>query len=128
ALSMLYWGEGAKSRSTSMGSSDPKILRFFVTVLRQNYGISDEMLRCDLHLRMDQDEGKLKTYWSKHLNIPIERFKYVSFDKRTAGKPTYEGYHGVCLIRCADISVRRKLIYMYSLFYDKIFGLDDQGT
>jgi len=73
---------------------------------------------------MDQDADMLKEYWSKELKIPIERFKYVAFDKRSIGKPTYERYKGVCVITCGNIAIQRKLIYLYTLFCEKIAELD----
>lgn len=124
AFAMLYFGEGAKSGVTSIASSDPVILRFVLTVLRLNYQITSDMIRCDLHLRMDQDANVLKQYWSNELKLPIERFKYVAFDKRSSGKPTYDHYHGVCVVSCGNIAIQRKLMYLYNLFCDKVAELN----
>jgi hypothetical protein len=120
AFAMLYLGEGAKSGGTSLASSEPKILRFVLVVLRHNYQITNDMIRCDLHLRMDQDETKMKEYWSHELGIPLEKFKYAAFDKRSAGKPTYDHYKGVCVVTCGNIAIQRKLIYLYNLFCEKV--------
>ncbi len=127
AFAMLYFGEGAKKDVTSLGSSDPKMLRFMLAVLRRNYGVTPAMLRCDLHLRMDQNGEELKSYWSKELKVPLKQFKYVAYDHRTEGKPTYSHYKGVCLIACGNIAIQRKLIYLYNLFCDKVAELDS-GT
>ena len=65
---MLYLGEGSKTNgTTSIASSYPTILRFILSVLKQNYGISPGMIRCELHLRLDQNELATKEYWSKEL-------------------------------------------------------------
>jgi hypothetical protein len=127
ALSMLYWGEGAKKDATSIGSSDPKILRFTLTVLRQNYGVTEEMVRCDLHLRADQDGVALKGYWAKQLSLPTACFKYIAYDKRTTGKPTYNNYKGVCLITVHQIAIQRKLISLYNLFCDRVEQTNGMG-
>lgn len=124
AFAMLYLREGSKNDTTSLSSSEPKVLRFFLYVLQRNYGIDPNLVRCDLHLRMDQDPVVLKRYWSEQLKIPIERFKYVSFDKRSEGKPTYDCYKGVCVINCGHIAIQRKLVYLYDLFIDKITDID----
>lgn len=124
AFAMLYFGEGAKKGSTSLASSDPTILKFVLNVLRRNYGITPRMVRCDLHLRMDQDTNTLKEYWSQELSIPLDRFKYVAYDKRSEGRPTYEHYKGVCVINCGNVAIQRKLIYLYKLFCEKIAELD----
>lgn len=124
AFAMLYFGEGAKNGTTSLASSDPTILKFVLAVLKRNYAITPDMIRCDLHLRMDQDADELKSYWSSQLGIPIERFKYVAFDKRSTGKPTYDHYKGVCVLGVGNIAIQRKLIYLYNLFCDKVAALD----
>lgn len=124
AFAMLYFGEGAKTNITSLASSDPTVLKFVVAVLRRNYAITPDMMRCDLHLRMDQDGQRAKEYWSKQLNIPIERFKYVAYDKRSEGKPTFDHYKGVCVLSCGNIAIQRKLVYLYNLFCERVSALD----
>jgi hypothetical protein len=120
AFAMLYLGEGAKNSTTSLASSNPKILLFVLKVLEINYSITPEMIRCELHLRADQDPSLLKKYWSVTLNIPEHNFSSVMIDKRTEGKKTYDHYKGVCVLYCRDISIQRKLIYLYELFCDKV--------
>lgn len=43
-------------------------------------------IKCELHLRADQDERLEKEYWSHKIGIPLENFNSVSFDKRTLGR------------------------------------------
>ncbi len=124
AFAMLYLGEGAKSGKTSLASSDPKILNFVLFVLKKNYSITPDMIRCDLHLRMDQDAETIKQYWSDQLNIPLTQFKYTAYDKRSEGKKTYDRYKGVCVITCHKVAIQRKLMYLYTLFCDKVTALD----
>lgn len=124
AFAMLYFGEGAKKGGTAIASSDPVILRFVLIALQRCFGIKRTTVRCDLHLRMDQDAELTKNYWSQELNIPIDRFNYVAFDKRTTGKATYSHYKGVCVISCGNIAIQRKIMYLYTLFCEKIAELD----
>lgn len=120
ALSLLYLGEGAKkSPATAMGNSDPRILRFFVGMMQRLYGISPEDMRCELHLRADQDVTELTRYWSKTLRIPVKNFRRPSIDKRTEGKATYPDYKGVCIVNCSRIAIQRKLVYIASTFCDQ---------
>src|SRR5258708_3207709 len=81
ALSMLYLGEGSKDNRTSMGNSNPLILNFFIKSLERLYNIDKSNLKCDLHLRMDQNQDKLKKFWSKELGIPLSNFSFTK-DKR----------------------------------------------
>lgn len=124
AFAMLYFGEGKKSGSTTLASSDPKILGFVLTVLNNNYKISRDMIKCELHLRPDQNIAEIKEYWSRAIDIPLENFKWVYVDKRSLGKPTYDHYKGVCVLHCGSIAIQRKLIYLYNLFCEKVANLD----
>ena len=117
ALAMLYLGEGAKTNSRlGLGSSDAMIMRFYVRALERLYSISPSQLRVDLHLRDDQDEIIAKKYWSRAIGIPLNRFLYVSKDKRTIGKPTYEGYNGVCYVGGGGVEIQRRLMYLAEVF------------
>lgn len=117
AFAMLYFGEGAKTNNTTgIANSDPVILNFVLDVLGHNYDISRSQVRCDLHLRADQDSEASKQYWSEQLSIPLERFKGCYVDKRTINRPTYERYKGVCLIYCGPVAIQRKLTNLYNSF------------
>lgn len=124
ALAMLYFGEGGKSNSTSMGAADPFMLEFFVVAVEKLYDHDRKNFRYYLHLRDDQDALQLKKYWSSKLNIPIEKIKYVSKDKRSVGKPTREGYMGVCQIRVPDIAISRRLTALYSVYCSEVIRGD----
>lgn len=119
-LAMLYLGEGAKSGSTSIANSNPTVLRFVLSILYANYKVTPDIIRCDLHLRSDQDGEKLKLYWSKELQLPLQNFKYIAYDKRSQGKPTYDHYKGVCVITCHQVAIQRKLIALYNQFCEKV--------
>jgi hypothetical protein len=123
-LAMLYYGEGAKSDRTSLANSDPKILRFFLAALASNYQVTALDVRCELHLRADQDGEAMKLYWSKELGIPLDRFRHIAYDQRTSGRPTYDHYKGVCVITCKSVAIQRKLTYLYNLFCDKVTELN----
>jgi hypothetical protein len=121
ALAFLYLGEGSKKNvETSLGSSDPMILNFFLTGLKNIYKIDIAKIRCELYLRADQDIDKIKSYWSKVLNLPKSSFKQVNVDKRTKGVKTYSYYKGVCNLRCGNVAIRRKLISLANLYCEKV--------
>lgn len=120
ALAMLYLGEGGKGKSgTSMGSSDPLILRFFINSLKKQ-GVNINKIKCALHLRADQNPQNLTKFWSKELNIPIKNFTLPSIDLRTRGMPTYLTYNGVCVINCGNIALQRKLVFLSRKFCRRI--------
>ena len=120
ALAMLYLGEGAKNGTTSIANSNPMVLRFVLAALYRNYGVIPQHIRCDLHLRADQDGSALTSYWMHELHLPKECFKYIAYDQRSVGKPTYADYKGVCVITCHQIAIQRKLISLYNEFCERV--------
>ena len=121
ALAMLYLGEGTrKSDETAMSNSDPTILKFFLVILRKVYNLDVGKIRCELGIRADQDPNKIRNYWARELRLPLKNFKCISVDKRTKGSKTYHYYKGVCQLRCGNIAIQRKLIYVGNLFIREI--------
>lgn len=121
ALAILYMGEGTKRKvETSMGNSDPLILKFFIATLKTLYNFNPEKIKCQLNLRADQNPEKMKHFWSKELGVPINNFGYVNLDKRTIGSKTYPHYKGVCHVLCGNVAIQRKLIYLSEIFCRKV--------
>lgn len=120
-LAMLYLGEGFKRRSTvGLGNSNPRLLSLFVRLLREIYEVSNIRLSCYVHLRADQDSAKEKRFWSKVLKIPMPQFRKSQTDKRTIGKKTWKGYHGVCIVYCHDAYIEKRLTAWQELLLEKI--------
>ena len=121
ALALLYLGEGTKAQvETGMGSSDPLILKFFVNCLRTIYKISEEKIKCELHLRADQNPNEMLEFWSQELCVSKLNFRKPYLDKRTTGSATYDTYKGVCLVRCGTVAIQRKLVYIAKHFCTEV--------
>lgn len=124
ALAILYAGEGRKTADfTSLGSSDPRILRFYLNSLKKLYSVDENKICCSLHLRADQCPKKILEFWSEELNMPPKNFRGVYKDKRTVGSKTYSHYKGVCNIAYNDVSIKRKLLNIAELFFEKHLGV-----
>lgn len=120
-LTMLYLGEGFKRRAEiGLGNSNPLILFAFVKLVREIYHVPISRLRCAVFLRADQDSDTEKMFWSKTLGIPLNQFHKTQFDKRTIGKETWGGYHGVCSVRCYDASIAKRLTAWQEILLEKI--------
>ena len=120
ALAVLYFGEGSKKNiETAIGNSDPLILKFFIMILRNIYHLNDDKMKCELYLRADQNPEKIKHFWAKALGLPLNNFKQVNIDKRTIGSKTYSSYKGVCNVRCGNVAIKRKLMYLAEMFFEK---------
>lgn len=113
ALALLYLGEGSKSdKETSLSSTSPDILYFFISSLKRLYDIDTEDFYCELQLRMDQDEDEEINYWMNQLDLPRENFPKVYYDKRTEGSKTHSDYHGACHVRVWRVAIQRRLLYL----------------
>ncbi|MDO8618985.1 MAG: hypothetical protein Q7R49_03535 [Candidatus Daviesbacteria bacterium] len=122
-LALLYIGEGFKTSSgTGMGNSDPLILKFFIKALSECYDFDVSKISCELHLRADQNADIVRKYWSKELNLPLTSFRSISIDKRTVGSSTYPTYNGVCVIRCGNIAIQRRLIFLAKKYCEGIIN------
>jgi len=123
ALAFLYMGEGSKADLTSMGNSNPKVLKFFIKSLELLYDIHKDELKCNIHIRSDQNGEQLRKYWSNELEISINNFGPCAVDKRTVKSKTYSYYNGVCVVRAGRVAIQRKLVFLSNGFCDKIIGL-----
>mgnify|MGYP001590155369 FL=1 len=128
SLAMLYLGEGFKKKSvTGVGNSDPLILILFISLVKKIYSLKKEDFVCNLHLRADQNPEELISYWSKILKIPKINFGKSSIDKRTLGSKTYSDYRGVCVVRCGNVAIQRKLVYLSRTYCEKIIASCESG-
>ncbi len=124
ALAMLYLGEGAKwksRRGPQLGSSDPKILRLYVLLLRDCYGVTPDKMRCRVQHRADQNAAELVTYWSSVTGIKPEYFYPSYFDKRTVGHKTKKkDYKGVCVVTCAGTYIQLELEQIAGIIFEAL--------
>ena len=120
-LAALYLGEGVKIGNVlSLANSNPKIVLSFVNLVRRIYHADEDKFRCYLHLRMDQNDLEEKDYWSNALSVPISKFRKSQFDRRTLGKKTHLGYHGVCAAYYYDALLARRMAVLQEYLLDKI--------
>lgn len=118
-LATLYAGEGFKRRSqVGLGNSNEKIVVLFVRLLQSVYKIDTRKLRCVLHLREDQDPAIERTHWANALRISESQFGKPQFDKRTLGKKTRIGYHGVCSAYYYDARIEKQLTALQKALLD----------
>lgn len=124
ALALLYLGEGSKKAvGTIMGNSDPLILNFFISALQRAYSVPLKDIKCELHLRADQNSNTMKKYWSKALGVPLSNFGASVIDFRTKGTKTYPHYKGVCVVRCSRVAIQRKLLYIARGFCEGVSNM-----
>ncbi len=122
-LASLYLGDGFKRRSQiGFGNSNPSILMMYVRLLESVFVIPKQKMKCFLYLRVDQQADSEIQFWSDALGIPRDRFGKTQKDRRTLGKKTKTGYHGVCAVYCYDASVERRLTALQQALQEKILA------
>ncbi|MDD5750350.1 MAG: hypothetical protein PHU56_01725 [Candidatus Pacebacteria bacterium] len=125
-LAMIYYCEGSKWKNHSglmLGNSDPRLLNFYVNLLKKCYPdvISNEIFRCWVSHRADQDINGLNRFWSQKLGIPLRCFYKIKPDPRTVGKPTKrEDYKGVCVVSSRGSEIQLELETIAKMLFDKL--------
>lgn len=119
-FAVFYEAEGTKKEnSVTIANSNPALLKNLIHLFRYLYSPNESKFRCCLHLRADQNEERLKTFWSEVLNIPKAQFVKTQFDKRTT-KPSFEQYKGVCVLMYFDINLQRRILSLGKSIFNKI--------
>ncbi len=100
ACGLLYVCEGGKYPSTrrlSFANTDPRMITFFLTLLRRYFPVEEKKLRVRIMHRWDQDGEALRRFWSQVTGIPFSQCYATQPDLRTKGHPTRRSdYRGVC--------------------------------
>ncbi len=87
----LYWGEGNKTRNSSVGltNSNPDMLKVYIKLLGL-FGIRIDQLKVSLKLYSDMDIQKQEKYWSQELRIPLSQFRKSYIKKTLHSSITYK--------------------------------------
>lgn len=125
ALAMLCLGEASKyskkTRSFSLGSSDPRIITLFIELLKRCFKFDIEKVRCTVQCRADQDIEALEEFWRNVTQVPRRLFYNARIDPRTIGKPTLKvNYKGVLRVDYFDTKVQLELESLSDLVYNQI--------
>lgn len=82
----LYWAEGSKGKMCNITNSDPRLVLFMVRWIEKIFKIPAENLKARLNIYPQQNELKIKKFWSDLISIPVKNFgkSYI--------KPISKGY------------------------------------
>ncbi|MEK7076963.1 MAG: helix-turn-helix domain-containing protein [Patescibacteria group bacterium] len=82
----LYWAEGSKTKMFNITNSDPHFILFIVRWIESIFSIPPARLKARLNIYPQQNEIKIKKFWSDLTGIPLNNFgkSYV--------KPPSKGY------------------------------------
>ena len=122
---LLYLCEGAKypsSKQMIFGSTDPRMIKTFLCLLRNNFPIDEKRIRCRIMHRYDQDDKQLNRYWAHVTQIPLSQFYKHYRDKRTKGSITKKpDYKGVCAVQYNSVDLQ----YELQLIGESLYSMKD---
>lgn len=122
---VLYLCEGAKypaSKQMIFGSSDPRLIKTFLCLLRNNFIIDEKKIRCRIMHRWDQDGKGLNKYWAHITRVSLRQFYKSYKDKRTKGSTTKKpGYKGVCAVQYNSTNLQ----YELQLIGESLYSMND---
>lgn len=100
---MLYWAEGAKQgRVVDFANSDSKMIKIFLKFLRQVCGVDERRLRVYLYAYSHQNIKRLREYWCKITNIPLDQFLKPYIRKGNPNLSKRKMPYGLIHVRYSD--------------------------
>ena len=118
---MLYWGEGGKTGNTvKFVNSDPKMIKLFLNFLRTICGVQKNRLKALIHMYPDQNEKKLKNFWSKITKIPKKQFYKSCIHKGKSGTYKNKVNYGTIAINYSDKKLLRLLLSWIDQYNKKL--------
>lgn len=106
----LYWAEGGKTKGTSIVNSNPELIKFATKWFKKVCNVSDDKLNAYLHLHSGHNEAKIKKYWSKITNVPLQKFGKSFIKEEGYGHKKNDLYKGTIRIRINNEDLRHKIM------------------
>lgn len=104
---MLYWAEGAKSRSNVyLVNSDPNLLSLFINFLRVELELPSDAIGLIIHCHMQDsiEVSKVEQYWLNTLNMPSTSLEKTQFKRGSNTRKNVLPY-GLCGIRVSSVKI-----------------------
>lgn len=124
-LAMLYWAEGTKTYYVSglrFANTDPKMILFYIALLRKCYPINEKRLRMRIHLHSYHDVEKAKRYWSRVTGIPLSQCGKIWIKPRSTTKKFRENFMGICFVNYLDSGIRKEILGLAYAIQEKVAG------
>ncbi|MBU1034130.1 hypothetical protein KKI22_04290 [Patescibacteria group bacterium] len=111
---VLFWAEGSKKTNhVAFTNSDPKMIVYFLGLLRQSYDLDEKKFRVSVHLHEYHDLEETLIFWSKITGIAKTQF-IKPYRKPHTGLRKKPGYRGCVTIRYYDSEIARELTALYN--------------
>jgi len=120
AGAMLYWAEGSKSEGVEITNSDPMLIKFMVDWLKEVCAAPPERLKAHLNIHANQNDKKIKKYWSKITNIPLSRFGKSYIKPEGTGHRKNILYNGVIGVKFGSEDLRHRIMAWIKALYRQL--------
>ena len=129
---MLYWAEGHKSNTVGVSNSNPDIMKIMMEWFRIYCNVDNSRFKPYLHLHSGQNEDKMKTYWSKIINLPKKQFGKSYIKKEGTGHRKNILYNGTLRVDICNLNLLYKILGWVEgvvyLFEQDIFSIATKGA
>ena len=119
----LYWGEGTKTRSSSLSISntDPSLIKFFLFWLTKSLSVPKRKLKIELHLYKDMNIDKEIKFWSDILKISPKQFYKPYIKKSLLKSINHKGGfgHGTCNVTFGNARLSEKILMAIKAIADR---------
>lgn len=108
---MLFWAEGAKSRTRmNFCNTDTEMMKFFISFLRKYFNVKNESISMKVlcHTNNRLSLNQIQDYWLKALSLPPESLRSATIRQGHGAKKNKHPY-GICTIRVYDVGIVQKL-------------------
>lgn len=97
----LYWAEGNKVSDFTITNSDPLLIRFMCDWFCKIFGVTKNEFKAHLNIYPQQDDLKIKKFWSDITGIPLNKFgkTFIKPVNKNYKKNTL--YYGTIKVRVA---------------------------
>ncbi len=105
----LYWAEGSKGKMFNFTNSDPFMILFIVEWIKKILDVKPEYLKAKLNIYPQQNDNKIKQFWSTLTGIPVENFGKSYIKPLSSGYKKNNLYYGtirVTIPKSTDINYR----------------------
>ncbi|MBT9169266.1 MAG: hypothetical protein DDT19_02621 [Syntrophomonadaceae bacterium] len=107
----LYWAEGGKTKEFKITNSDPDFILFMVRWFEKVLGVYPSRLKVRLNIYPQQNDQKLKQFWSQLTGIPLENFGKSFVKPPNKGYKKNNLYYGTIEIRVSKGTDFRHRVY-----------------
>jgi hypothetical protein len=107
---ILYWAEGSKNGSVVISNSDPRLIKFMVDWFEKIHKISPKKLKARLNIHKNQNDIKIKKYWSRITRIPLKNFGKSYIKPEGTGHRKNILHNGVIRIGVGNENLRYRIM------------------